>query len=692
MKEIDVILKNGNVSHETIYNINDFPYEKYLYSETCRKKGKKKISYYNIICAFDIETTTIIPENEDIQPYGFMYIWQFCMNDIVVMGRTWEEFARFFDKLSRIYKLNSYKRLVVYVHNLSYEFQFMHNFIEIEEMFAKDKRKPLKMYGNGIEWRCSYALSNMSLQKFCENSELATYYKLDGESFNYKKLRTPLTELTETELMYCYNDVRGLCQCIETLLKEDNLATIPMTNTGYVRRYYKNAMSKNPKNRNNFLKTRLTLEQYELLRKLFRGGNCHASRFYANVIMENVHSKDLQSSYPACMMLDYYPLGKFSECKLQTQESFNKYIEKYCVIMTVEFFSIRLKNDIPVPYIDIAHCEKYTNIVNDNGRVLSADYIIYSMTEIDFNIIKNTYNYDGFHVIKAFFAERGKIPKEFKESLMYWYQQKTELKGIPEKEYEYMKSKNRTNSGYGMLVSDIIHDEHIFNGIAWEIETGDKQKKLNDFYDSHNGFLPYQWGVYVTAHARRRLQEMLDIIGDDLIYTDTDSVKYIGDYEKIFEEINNRIIKECEDCEIKAYGLKDNKKYYLGIWDTEPDYLKFKTLGAKKYAYTMKNKKNPHKKKFGITVAGMSKEKGAIAVCKKDNTKTALENFAIGNTFENVGRTVSYYNDVEKPYTINIDGCEIVTGSNIGIVDTTYTLGVTNEYWELIFENGIKQN
>lgn len=683
MKKIKIKQKNCETV-ETIYNIADFPYEKFVYTETCRTRGRNPISYYNLIATFDIETTTIA---DCETPYGFMYIWQFCINDKVVMGRTWEEFSRFLYKLRKTLQLNSKKRLVIYVHYLPFEFQFMRNFITIENIFAKEKRKPLKIYGNGFEWRCSFALSNMSLAKFCENSELCTYHKIDSEeNFDYSIIRTPSTELSEIELNYCYNDVRGLSQCIETLLEDDNLATIPLTNTGYVRRHFKKEMSKNPKNRTNFLNSRLDLEQYDLLRKIFRGGNTHASRFYSNVILENVHSKDIQSSYPAVMMLDYFPISKFTRCTLETEESFYKYIEKYCVIMTVEFFNIRLKSDIPVPYIDIAHCEQYSRIVNDNGRVLSADYIVYSMTEIDFKIIKDTYNYDGFHVNKAFFSRRGKLPVEFKKTLMYWYQQKTELKGVEGMEYEYLKSKNRVNSGYGMMVSAIIHPEHIFDGNEWSIEIGDREEKLADFYDKHSGFLSYQWGIYVTAHARRRLQMFLDILKDDLVYTDTDSCKYLGDYDKYFDKINKEIIEECENCEIPAFGLKDGKKYYLGVWDNEPDYLTFKTLGAKKYCSTIWDSKKECEK-FGITVAGMSKSKGAITVAEKNPDKKPIENFNIGETYENVGRTVSYYNDYVQPFTINVNGEEIVTASNIGVVETTYTLGVTNEYWELICEN-----
>ena len=56
--------------------------------------------------------------------------------------------------------------------------------------------------------------------------------------------------------------------------------------------------------------------------------------------------------------------------------------------MSVDFYFIREKNTNFCPYIDIAHCEKHHNIINDNGRVKSADYIgNYYCTEIDLKLI-----------------------------------------------------------------------------------------------------------------------------------------------------------------------------------------------------------------------------------------------------------------------------------------------------------------
>lgn len=660
---------SGEQKHE-VFDIYNFPYEALITMPVVRTKNK---NYYNVSSAFDIETTTIIPKSDVENPYGFMYHWQMCLNKYVVFGRTWKEFTYFLDKLRYILRLNNNNILVVFVHNLAFEFQFMYDFIQIDSIFAKDVRKPLKVLSNGIEFRCSYFLSNMSLAKFCENSELCTHYKLDGEDFDYNKIRTPKTKMTETEKAYCFNDVYGLCECIDSYLLHDTIASLPLTSTGFVRRECRKAMAKNKYNWYNFKDTALTEQQYLACKKAFRGGNTHANRYYTNTILENVHSVDLISSYPAWIDLDTYPVGKFTDVTLDSMEKFNKYIHNYCVIMELEIFNIELKDNIAIPYLDIAHCFKHKEIVNDNGRVISAEYVRLFCTEIDYKIIEKQYNIENFCVNYACYSKRGKLPKELREKMMEFYDGKTQLKGIANKVYEYLKSKNKLNAFFGMMVTAIDNADILFTPNEekiWTKQSGELDKMLEKFYSSRNNFLSYQWGVYVTANARFHLQEMLDIVGMDCIYTDTDSIKFIGEQHIAeFEQKNKEIINKCENNDIRAYSIKDGKKYYLGVWDYEGKYDKFKTLGAKKYC-TVKDGK------LEITVSGMHKKLGAKAV-------GSIENFVIGKTYKNVGRTVAYYNDVGV-HTITVNGENIITGANIGFVETTYTLGVSKEYGELL--------
>ena len=193
-----------------------------------RKKNKR---YCNAVCAFDIETTTL-PDLEQ----AIMYIWQFQLDETVtIIGRTWEEFLEF---LRNVREAIRPKVLCIYVHSLSFEFQFLKGIyaFQQDEVFAVEPRKILKctMYDT-FEFRCSYLHSNMSLAAFTKKMGVPDAKLSD---FDYSKVRYPWTELTEDELHYCINDVRGLVQALkrEMSMDHDTLYTIPLTSTGYVRR------------------------------------------------------------------------------------------------------------------------------------------------------------------------------------------------------------------------------------------------------------------------------------------------------------------------------------------------------------------------------------------------------------------------------------------------------------------------
>jgi hypothetical protein len=425
-----------------------------------------------------------------------------------------------------------------------------------------------------------------------------------------------------------------------------------------------------------------------MLRRAFRGGNTHANRFVANMILENVYSFDISSSYPTCIEIDDFPIGKFTRVKLNNQTKLDYYCNNYCVVMDISLFNPRLQYNKVIPYIDIAHCYEKRGIINDNGRVLQAEYVRLTITNIDLDIIRSMYDFDGFIVNDAIYAQKGKLPNELRKQLIEFYTAKTQLKDIEGKEYEYMKSKNRLNATFGMMVTDVAHSEIFYdsNSMEWDEVKPELDASLEAFYKSRNNFLSYQWGVFVTANARKRLQTMLDKVGRDVVYIDTDSIKFQNaEHIKEFEEINKELIKQAENNDIPAYvdrtDIKDDKevitRFYLGTWDNDGNYKRFKTLGAKKYCF---EKVKKGKEKFEITVSGMSKKKGAEAV-------GTIDNFAIGKTYHNIGRTTSWYND-EEIHSITIDGATFTTASNIGILETTYTIGVTNEYWALIGANG----
>ena len=72
-----------------IYNISEFDIVVNSIKCDMQKVKKGKVCYYNIPCAFDIETTSFYDNSEKV---GLMYIWQFGINGHVFIGRLWDEF------------------------------------------------------------------------------------------------------------------------------------------------------------------------------------------------------------------------------------------------------------------------------------------------------------------------------------------------------------------------------------------------------------------------------------------------------------------------------------------------------------------------------------------------------------------------------------------------------------------------
>lgn len=671
MLECEVLTKDGYKT-EYAYEPSEFDFKK------LKAKAYRQSKYIQKPMTFDIETSRIFKEkhNGTDRYQAFMYLWQVCIEGMVVIGRTWQEFITFLENLEQHYNLHPKRRLVIYVHNLSYEFQFMKSFINFVDVFAMDTHEILTCRTDCFEFRCSYLLSNMSLAKFIKNTPNTYHLKGEGD-LDYTVLRTPSTVLKPKELGYAYNDVMGLYEAICEMLKSDTLQTIKLTSTGFVRRDCRNAMRKNKKNRKKFQQSALDLPLYRLAKECFRGGNTASNRYHTNMVVENVGSWDISSSYPFCMVAFKYPSGTFMEATiLDNTKKLHEYNKEYCTMGRYIFTNLRVKRKSPIPYIPISKVLAYTGVEPGdiyNGRVMQAERLVIALTNIDFEVVESVYDFDKVEVIDFYYAYADYLPQELIDTIFSYFRAKSELKGVEGKEYEYMKAKNKLNGIYGMCVTDMLHPnyEYVDGELVEEVYTEDKKKELLEkYYKSRNNFLSYQWGVWVTAYARRQLQIALNKVGIDVVYCDTDSVKYVGDHDKDFEAINNGIRKYCEENN-RIHSVDVNGKHFeIGTYDKELTktggvYNKFKTLGAKKYCFEINGE-------IGLTLAGCSKKGGA----KELQEGNGIDDFRIGKVFYNAGRSDAQYNE-EPPHIIDVNGEKIITGSNIAIVDVTYTLGMT---------------
>lgn len=668
----------------TIYDVENFPYEEFKKIKIQpRKRGnqgtRSRSKYLDCISAFDIETT-----NDAEAEQAFMYIWQMHIGPWTVTGRTWPEWLRLLDRLQDGLKDDVY--LVIYVHNLSFEFHFLRGIydFEPEEVFAVQSRKVLKctMYDH-FEFRCSYLQSNMGLDAFTHKMGVE-HAKESGEDFDYSVARYPWTALTEQEMKYCVYDVLGLCEAIKKQMEldNDNLYTIPLTSTGYVRRDVKKAMR-----HYNYFELHDQLPDYEvfkILREAFRGGNTHANRYYTGEIVDNVSSYDRVSSYPDVQLNHLFPMSPWlreDPEKLTLDRVIRKMVKhRRACLMRIALYDVRLIDLLcGCPYIPKAKCRNIKNVENDNGRVLSAEYLEISVTDVDFRIILDQYLFSDIVFLDFYHCRYGKLPYQLRETVKQYFVDKTRLKNVAGQELYYMKAKNKLNSIYGMSVQspvkqslDFIPDPKSEHHIKAFIERKDPEFDLLSKANK-KAFQNYAWGVWTTAWARWELQEAINLVGDQFLYCDTDSVKFFGSAD--FEQYNKKqrkISANNEACATDPGGTT----HYLGVYECDGVYKKFVTLGAKKYAYEYQDGT------IGITVAGVAKSKGAAELAAAGG----LKRFKPGFVFREAGGTESVYNDMPAGYSITLhrDGHDIDVTSNVYIADSEYTLGVAAEYMRIL--------
>lgn len=695
-----LILKNI-LNHNKVYKPNEIEdVLKLAVSEGDLYGNNKGVYYYNIACAFDIETTSFfIDDNRNPISYetkysrqqkiknykpekrAIMYVWQLSINGFIIIGREWSEFKQVMNDIARILGLNEKKRIRFYVHNLGYEFQFLARRFDWFKIFSIDTRKPIyAITSEFIEFRCSLLLSGYSLSNLSKKLKTYKVKKLKGD-LDYYKLRHSKTPLTEKELQYCINDVKVVTAYIQEKIEDDGAITrIPLTKTSYVRKYCrKNCLyvqtDDGRKNNMNYkrLMHELTindLNEFDLLQRAFQGGFTHSNPRHTRKQVKNVSSYDFTSSYPYVMISEKYPISRGKKVEIVSVEQFEKLMNDYLCVFDVAFFDI-IGKEVNENPISVSKCFKTKNVTANNGRVVNADLIMTTITNVDFNIYRKFYSWEKMKISNFHVYHKDYLPTPLVECIINLYEKKTTLKGIEGKELEYSKNKEMLNSVYGMSVTNPLRNEHNFNG-EWsthELTNAEREEELEKYNEKNNRFLFYPWGVFVTAYARRNLFTGIYECQSDYVYSDTDSLKLINaeehnDYFKSYDELVKLKLKTaCDYHEIDFSRVQPKnskgKRKMLGVWDYEGKYDTFKTLGAKRYMYeeydengkphALKTKKRNYP--VTLTVSGINKREAIPYLFNKHNNdiNKIFKSFEAGLDIpvERSGKLIHAYLDYE---------------------------------------------
>lgn len=710
---------------EVYYNWNEFDFQQYknipLQSNRRGNQGNKKykeVKYKDCHSSFDIETSLIksyknrfisnkhyntLPKKmqEKIDYNSYMYVWMFDLDGFTVVGRTWKELKQFFDKLNE--NLKDDERQVVWVHNLSYEFHFLKGIFDLKntDIFCLDDRHILKCLIGKLELRCSFKQTNISLDKLTSKYKVP-HKKLAG-TYDYSKFRLHTTNLSDDELAYCINDVKGLNEAMKLRLKEedDDFKTVPTTSTGYVRREAKRVLRPS---RQKIKGLQPDFELFLKMRNAFRGGDTHANPLHANVILENLHSWDRASSYPDVLVNCKFPMSKFYHYKEELSSADIVDLMQRrgkALLMTVALENVKPKNlSVGCPYLAYAKCNipeykplkgeesedelKENNYILDNGRILYADYIECTITDIDFKIILNEYDFDEIHYLDVYSSNYAYLPHGFTELVKKYFRKKTELKDIKGSEFEYAKFKELINALYGMIAQNPLKPELKWFDSEKKLKKTDKPSEELFKKAIEKSFIPYQWAVWCTSWARLRLHELIWLVGDDFVYCDTDSVKFLHNHSEEIRKLNEKLEKESLSREAFAYN-KDGKRFILGVYEQEKDYKKFKTLGSKKYVYTYYNDVNKNNEDVvHTTIAGVNKELGGEELMEHGGIGAFQEGFI----FKKAGGTSAIYRDHATPLKIEVPigshkGFMTIT-TNVAIIPSTYEVTIKGDYKKIL--------
>lgn len=684
------------------------------------KKGKKSYHLVTYHCGFDTEfyTKTEYKKNKIVSARGYMYIWQFAINDHVILGRTWDEFTTFLSILSTQCNTGRDRRIRIWVANLGCEFQYMRKYLEVDNLFARKQRQPIYVETTkGIIFQDCLTITGGSLKSlakdFCKTQKMA------GD-LDYSIPRNNTTKLDSKELQYVINDVVILSEfdqyMVGTYLKQG--FDIPLTKTAILRKSVKKRFMEQFSNGRFPNRAKLdlyvkcfppTAEEYNtLMNMVYRGGYTHSNIANTGVILHGVNGVDFTSSYPAVMLQCQYPVTPFVTAACPNEQYLETHFKSEAWYACFRFKNIRRTTTHSVESASktyeykqnngsMAKLRELYNLKVDNGRVVSADQMTVWLTDLDWETYKKFYTWDEVEIRCLHWAKYGQLPDYVKEPLMKAYENKARikkqlkqmedqgLKDTPkyaELNAAYAIAKAMVNAAYGMMCQKLNLTEVHYENNHWseDLSGKDYYETLGVDHDDYLGmitkqkspfpktFLLPQWGVWVCAHARKRLLDMVWTIGEDVVYCDTDSI-YMRNYSKHEHEI------AAWNDHIHAWNRANLPALFetLGDFDklSEDDYDRFKTLGAKRYLKS-------HGDHTEVTIAGLPK--GTLEAAAEAAGMDIYEFFndEMYVSMELSTKNAHKYND--DPHGDYIDGVYMQEQSSLGIYATSFTMSLDDLY------------
>lgn len=533
------------------------------------------------------------------------------------------------------------------------------NYSNENTLFIKSRKVCFTRVQN-IELRCSYILLNKSLFSL---GQLYGLNKLDLDYskryFSFSQLPDDEFEYNLRDTQVTLYSILKECSKYKYI---KNVEDIPLTYTSFTRKLNKSINDKKTTRifvNRNAVQKKYNVEFIKYLEQIYTGGYTHASSFFAFKVLQNVSSIDITSSYPDAMIHRLYPynftkslkgLKWFNFMLKQNNVDFNYIINhyskpfEYAFIATGTLKNVKVKkfNNTDFPVISASKClnEQYSTIL-DNGRIVKSNLIEIALSHVDFWLIQQFYNFEIVNVKDLYYTKQFRPLADFTLNCVKTYaDEKTVLKNCNKKvETSFLtqedfycertkkyifndeeiqnilkiekledlqqeinvllsSAKSKLNGQYGINVQKLYQENYLY-----DLEN-DMFDKVHDTKLPRDLFRNFFEGLYITAYARLNLFTMaLFLVNNskcDLVYSDTDSWKVLGDPNEVKTLVNkyNSILEQ---------NVQNSKDYCIGYFDFEETYDNFITGGCKKYITS-------NDKKINATIAGVPKRNISIAL------------------------------------------------------------------------------
>ena len=358
----------------------------------------KLTSYFYLV--LDIETSTLYNDEEEPTAvwlsYGYCNLYNkdgFRVN--TCSFRDWITLQNFLLQCEQHF---IDRKILCFVHNLGYEFDFL----------IKNISRPISILSNAshavisscieklpqIEFRCTYKLTGLPLRKI---GELIGMQKLESD---YRTI-TPDDDITKEEWEYCCRDCDIVAGYIsKILLKEYGcLRNIPLTKTGRVRKTFKDFYAQMVKADGKPPEWDLLPPEncYTAMLDAFAGGICTSNPLFTGIVLHNVQSFDITSSYPYAQLSEEYPYSIIKE-----ESPTKQMLKEKFWIAKIKFNNI--KSLFNWGWLSISKMNDFSTEKSKffNGKLLSAEYVTRTITNVDYEMIKKTYSFSDIEIIEFY--------------------------------------------------------------------------------------------------------------------------------------------------------------------------------------------------------------------------------------------------------------------------------------------------